>query len=81
MQENLKQKTVLAMYDVRGIQNYIFSTNRIRDIIGASELVENIIVNGLKNVCKVNQWDESTFLLNWEQDDGNAFLNDENIDM
>ena len=34
---------VLAMYDVRGIQAYIFRTNKVKDIIGASTLVDNII--------------------------------------
>ena len=47
MKDELKMSPVLAMYDVRGIQRYIFSTNRVRDIIGASNLVENILQNGL----------------------------------
>ena len=37
------ETAVLAMYDVRGIQNYIFKTNRVKEIIGASRLVETII--------------------------------------
>ena len=35
----LRTKTVLAMYDVRGIQKYIFRTNKIKEIIGASNIV------------------------------------------
>ena len=52
MKDELRQKPVLAMYDVRGIQGYIFSTNRIKDIIGASELVENIIIDGLQVIAE-----------------------------
>lgn len=33
------------MYDVRGIQNYIFRTNKIKEIIGASKIVEELIMN------------------------------------
>lgn len=36
------EKEYLAMYDVRGIQNYIFRSNDLQEIIGASNLVENI---------------------------------------
>jgi hypothetical protein len=35
--ENAKNKeSVLAMYDVRGIQSYIFKSNKLKEIIGAS---------------------------------------------
>lgn len=81
MREDLKQKTVLAMYDVRGIQNYIFSTNKVRDIIGASALVEDIIMTGLKEVCEQQNWSKDQFLLDWEKDNEKAFLEDENIKM
>ena len=40
MSEN--DSKVLVMYDVRGIQNYIFRTTKLKDAIGASVLVENI---------------------------------------
>ncbi|MBE5864581.1 MAG: hypothetical protein E7292_00015 [Lachnospiraceae bacterium] len=43
MREELRKGEVLAMYDVRGIQKYIFRTNKIKEIIGASSVVENII--------------------------------------
>ena len=38
----------LALYDVRGIQNYIYRTAKLADVIGASVLVENIILEALK---------------------------------
>ena len=74
MKEELKQIPVLAMYDVRGIQNFIFSTNRIRDIIGASELVENIIIEGLEEVCKQQQWKEDNYIIDWENDKSKVVL-------
>mgnify|MGYP006974428463 CR=1 FL=1 len=32
----------MYMYDVRGIQEYIFRTNKLKEIIGASEIVRGI---------------------------------------
>ena len=43
MKNELKEKEVLAMYDVRGIQNYIFKSNAAKEIIGASALIDGII--------------------------------------
>lgn len=39
---------VLAMYDVRGIQKYIFRTAKVQDATGASAIVEDIILEALK---------------------------------
>lgn len=43
------------MYDVRGIQNYIFRTNYVKEIIGASAMVENIILDGMKDMLAAKQ--------------------------
>lgn len=43
-----EKKHVLAMYDVRGIQKFIFRTSKMKDAIGASAIVENIIGDALK---------------------------------
>ena len=40
---------VLVMYDVRGIQEYIFRTAKLRDAIGASAIVEDIVEDALKD--------------------------------
>ena len=41
--ENVKSnEQVLAMYDVRGIQGYIFRTPKMKEAIGASYIVENL---------------------------------------
>ena len=66
MKSELKDKPVIAMYDIRGIQDYIFRTNKVVDIIGASVLVENIISNGLKEIRKESQDPESEYLIDWE---------------
>ncbi len=38
---------VIAMYDVRGIQKYIYRTQKAKDAMGASRLVEDIIKKAL----------------------------------
>ena len=45
---DITNEPYIAMYDVRGIQDYIFKTNYAKEIIGASYLVDSIIVDGLK---------------------------------
>lgn len=81
MREELKNKEVLAMYDVRGIQNYIFRTNRIKEIVGASVLVENIILDGFKAMIDEMGLDKTKYLTDWEQDDAETYLNDPEIQM
>lgn len=45
-------KEVLAMYDVRGIQKYIYRTLKLKDAMGASVLIEDIITNALEYACR-----------------------------
>lgn len=47
MFQNTSEKQVLAMYDVRGIQKYIFKTVKLQEAAGASAIVENIIMDAL----------------------------------
>lgn len=47
-----KDEPYIAMYDVRGIQDYIFKTNCAKEIVGALYLVDSIIVDGLKEYVK-----------------------------
>lgn len=67
---------VLAMYDVRGIQSYIFKTSKLREIIGASFIVEDIIEEGIK------KWEDSekidNVLTKWENNEC-FFLKNEKI--
>lgn len=48
----MEEKEVLAMYDVRGIQKYIYRTLKLKDAMGASILIEDIIMKALKYACK-----------------------------
>lgn len=78
----LRTKTVLAMYDVRGIQKYIFRTNKIKEIIGASNIVENIIIDGLQDIIKRNNWDSQLYITDWEDDTNEEeFLKNEEVQM
>jgi len=82
MKKEYYDKTVLAMYDIRGIQSYIFATNEVRDIVGASELVENILIEGLKSIISNHtDWDESQFIVEWANGDEAEFLENETICM
>lgn len=81
MREELKNKEVLAMYDIRGIQNYIFRTNRIKEIVGASVLVENIIMNGFRYIIEKMELDKTKYLTEWENDDGEAYLKNAEVQM
>lgn len=47
-----KEERVLAMYDVRGIQKYIYRTSKLKDAMGASRLVEDIIFCALESACE-----------------------------
>lgn len=82
MKEELLDKEVLAMYDVRGIQNYIFRTNRIKEIKGASLIIDNIIVNGLKDIIKKKNWPEDKYITDWKDKSGEMeFLSNPQIEM
>ena len=65
------EKEYLAMYDVRGIQNYIFRSNDLQEIIGASNLVENIIIDGLESIITgQSDWNREEFLTVGKNDNG-----------
>lgn len=63
----VEQTKVLAMYDVKGIQKYIFRTAKVKDAIGASAIVENIIEDALKHAVDKLRL---TADLQWSNDDG-----------
>ena len=69
------------MYDVRGIQNYIFKSNLAKEIIGASAIVDSIIINGLEEYkkSKVEKDNEKYYLTDWENDDAHKFFSDANV--
>lgn len=71
--EERKNGAVMAMYDVRGIQKYIYSTSKLKDAMGASQLIENIITDALGEACKksgvkdvVLLWDNEKEVLTYD---------------
>ncbi len=72
MRSDLLEKEVLAMYDVRDIQGYIFKTNKVKEIIGGSIIVDNLILGGLKEYTKSKASD--LYLTDWENDSPDAFI-------
>ncbi|MBO4926729.1 MAG: hypothetical protein J5379_00540 [Clostridiales bacterium] len=84
MREELMKTEVLAMYDVRGIQSYIFRTNRIKEIMGASNIVENIMTRGLEEIRKAKSWNPNKFIVEWNSpgtQDNIEFLSDSTVQM
>lgn len=70
MRAELKNCEVLAMYDVRGIQAYIFKSNVAKEIVGASELVRQIITEGLDAYIETLPCEKSkNYLTKWKDDD------------
>ncbi len=43
----------VAMYDVRGIQNYIFRTTKVKDAMGASQSVEDLLSDAMREAVRV----------------------------
>ena len=83
MKDNLLDKKVLAMYDVRGIQNYIFKSNLAKEIIGASAIVDSIIINGLEEYkkTKIEIEKRNYYLTDWKNDNANEFFDNSHVDM
>ena len=59
---------ILALYDVRGIQDYIFRTPKIKEAVGASKIIENIYMDALENaVCNYNnRTDKNSVIYDFE---------------
>ena len=55
------------MYDVRGIQDYIYKTAKVQDAIGASAIVEDIISEALKDAVEK---EELSYDLEWYDENG-----------
>lgn len=82
MKEELMDRQVLVMYDVRGIQDYIFKTNAAKEIIGASTLVEQIITDGISAyIGSLDEVRKKHYLKDWIHDDPRAFLDDPSVEM
>ena len=67
----------IAIYDVRGIQDYIFRTNAVKEIVGASKIVDNLIITEFENACKeCKEINESEIILDWDKHDDYKFDTD-----
>lgn len=80
MKKELQNQQVLALYDVRGIQNYIFKSNAAKEIIGASVLVDKIITEGIKSYINARQ-NKDKYMVEWTQDNPREFLENPEIEM
>lgn len=64
----MKENTVLAMYDIRGIQSYIFRTTKVKDAMGASGMIENIMMEALEDAIEKEHLLEESDLLWFDGD-------------
>ncbi len=65
-----EKKQILAIYDVRGIQDYIFKTPKVKDAIGASFAIESIIDEALSYAAEQLKLGENEVSLVWCTEDG-----------
>lgn len=77
------EQKILAMYDTQGIQKYIFKTAKVRDVIGASGLVENIIMDALHNAVKRVKDEKENMMveLQWSDENGPFKFVEKDYDM
>ena len=77
------EENYIAMYDTRGIQEYIFRTNYAKEIVGASCLIDSIIIKGLNKYVRilVKEEEREQYIVDWKNDNPLEFLNNKNIVM
>ena len=76
----MENKSVIAIYDVRGIQDYIFRTSKVKEIVGASLIVDNLVISEFKKAIKDNtSINENEVVLNWEDKSPLQFEDNETI--
>lgn len=59
---------VLALYDLRGIQKFIFHTNAVKEIIGGSEIVSTLLEKALREFVTTRKYEKKA-LLEWYHHD------------
>lgn len=75
---SINSRYILAKYDVSGIQDYIFATNRLQEIAGASYQVTRVLEEFLIQVFRQEASPEEV-ILEWNNGDGLRLLEHENI--
>ena len=74
--ENILDKYVLAMYDVRGKQEFIFKTNKIKEIIGGSAIIRDVFADYL--YCAAESVSESNKgIYSYKKESGNTAFTQE----
>ncbi|ASS99763.1 hypothetical protein B9L19_11430 [Geobacillus thermocatenulatus] len=69
---------VLSMFDINGIQKYVFQSNRLQEIVGASTLVEQSLSEFLLDSIR-EQIPQGQYVVDWKQAADFSFLNDDRI--
>lgn len=73
---------VLVMYDIRGIQKYIYRTDKVKDAIGASYIVETVILNALKDaIAHSDKVEQNRCQLKWYDEKGPLEFLEEDLDI
>lgn len=73
---------IIALYDVSGIQEYIFQSSRMRENIGASSIVGRVLKEQLPQVLnELKEEQERNVVLDWEQQKTFAFTTDSTVDI
>ena len=80
MREGSSSGRILAMYDIRGIQSFIFRTNRVKEIMGASRMVEDIIEGALKHGLSEAGVSRERYIVTWKDNEELRILSDENME-
>lgn len=75
----MENKPAIVIYDVRGIQNYIFRTNKVKEIVGASLIVDNLVIKEFKKALEEKVFDDEEIILDWESKNELKFEDNLNI--
>ena len=51
---------ILTIYDLSGIQNFIFSTQKLQDMIGASSIVHTALFENIPKMLGKENWEEES---------------------
>ncbi|MBB5325139.1 hypothetical protein HNQ34_002238 [Anoxybacillus tepidamans] len=69
---------ILSIFDISGIQKYVFQSNRLQEIVGASMLVEKSLSQFLVDAIK-EEIPKGQYVVDWKHATDFSFLNDYHI--
>jgi len=76
MRIKMEKEYCLSLYDVRGIQEFIFSSSKLKENIGASILVAKVLDEYLKEAINTS----TNGIINWEEVKEFKIFKDKNVD-